>query len=52
MTSETLLDKVPVNKNQVFLMFKEGLEPGDYAKEYEKKIRNVWEMKVSLILFF
>ncbi|MBN9337315.1 MAG: 6-phosphogluconolactonase [Chryseobacterium sp.] len=41
MTSETLLDKVPVNKNQVFPMFKEGLEPGDYAKEYEKKIRNV-----------
>ncbi|KFC20613.1 6-phosphogluconolactonase [Chryseobacterium sp. FH1] len=41
MTLETLLDKVPVNKNQVFPMYKAGTEPEDYAKEYEDQIRNV-----------
>lgn len=41
MTLETLLDKVPVNKDQVFPMYKDGIEPEDYAKEYEAQIRNV-----------
>lgn len=41
MTFETLLDKVPVNKEHIFPMYKDGIEPGDYAKEYEAQIRNV-----------
>lgn len=41
MTLETLLSKVPVNENQVFPMYKDGVEPEDYAKEYEAQIRNV-----------
>lgn len=41
MTFEALLDKVPVNKNQIFPMYKDGIEPEDYAKEYEQEIRNV-----------
>lgn len=41
MTFETLLHRVPVNGDQIFPMYKEGTEPGDYAKEYEKQIRNV-----------
>lgn len=41
MTLETLLNKVPVNKDQVFPMYKEGIEPEEYAKEYETEIRNV-----------
>lgn len=41
MTLETLLDKVPVNKDQIFPMYKDGIEPEDYAKEYEAQIRNV-----------
>lgn len=41
MTSETLLDKVPVDKSQVFPMYKEGIEPEDYAGEYEAQIRKI-----------
>lgn len=41
MTFETLLHRVPVNGDQIFPMYKEGTEPEDYAKEYEKQIRNV-----------
>ncbi|UHO39655.1 6-phosphogluconolactonase [Chryseobacterium capnotolerans] len=41
MTLETLLDKVPVNKDQIFPMYKDGIEPEDYAKEYEAQIRTV-----------
>lgn len=41
MTLETLLSKVPVNKDQVFPMYKEGTEPEDYAREYEAQIRSV-----------
>jgi len=41
MTFETLLDKVPVNKDQIFPMFKEGISPEDFAAEYENAIRNV-----------
>ncbi|OJZ15905.1 6-phosphogluconolactonase [Sphingobacterium sp. 40-24] len=41
MTLEVLLNKVPVNKNQIFPMYKEGIEPENYAKEYEAQIRNV-----------
>jgi 6-phosphogluconolactonase len=41
MTFETLLDKVPVNKNQIFPMYQDGIEPEEYAKEYEIKIRKI-----------
>ncbi len=41
MTFETLLDHVPVNKNHIFPMYKDGIEPEDYAKEYEQEIKNV-----------
>lgn len=41
MTFETLLHRVPVNGDQIFPMYKDGIEPEDYAKEYEKQIRNV-----------
>ena len=41
MTWEVLLNKVPVNENQIFPMYKDGIEPKNYAKEYEAKIRNV-----------
>lgn len=41
MTLETLLNKVPVNKDQIFPMYKNGIEPEDYAKEYEIQIRNI-----------
>lgn len=41
MTFETLLDKVPVNKDHIFPMYKEGVLPEEYAKEYEDYIRNI-----------
>ncbi len=41
MTFETLLNKVPVHKDHIFPMFKEGILPEDYAVEYENEIRNV-----------
>lgn len=41
MTLETLLDKVPFNKDQVFPMYKDGIEPEAYAEAYETQIRNV-----------
>lgn len=41
MTLEALLDKVPVDENHVFPMYKDGVEPEDYAKEYEAQIRKV-----------
>jgi len=40
MTFETLLDQVPVNEDHIFPMFKDGVEPEEYAKEYERQIRN------------
>mgnify|MGYP003600493998 CR=1 FL=1 len=41
MTYDTLLDLVPVDKNKIFPMFKEGISPEDYAAEYENEIRNI-----------
>ncbi|KXH84666.1 6-phosphogluconolactonase [Chryseobacterium kwangjuense] len=41
MTFETLLDRVPVNRDQIFPMYKDGTEPKKYAEEYEQQIRNV-----------
>jgi len=41
MTFETLLNQVPVNQNHIFPMYKDGVEPEEFAKEYEKQIRNV-----------
>ncbi|WP_312077911.1 6-phosphogluconolactonase [Chryseobacterium sp.] len=41
MTFEALFDKVPVNKDQIFAMYKDGIEPEDFAKEYENQIRTV-----------
>lgn len=41
MTFETLLDKVPVNRDQIFPMYQDGILPEDYAKVYEQQIRSV-----------
>nr|WP_262710226.1 6-phosphogluconolactonase [Chryseobacterium sp. CH1] len=41
MTDETLLSQVPVDKNQIFPMYTDGILPEDYAKTYEQNIRNV-----------
>lgn len=41
MTYDTLLDQVPVNKDQIFPMYRDGIEPEVYAEEYEQSIRNV-----------
>ncbi|MCU7616318.1 6-phosphogluconolactonase [Chryseobacterium sp. PBS4-4] len=41
MTFETLLNRVPVNGDQIFPMFKENISPEDYAVEYENEIKNV-----------
>lgn len=41
MTLETLLNQVPVNQNHIFPMYKDGVEPEEFAKEYEQQIRNV-----------
>ncbi|AZA55173.1 6-phosphogluconolactonase [Chryseobacterium sp. G0201] len=41
MTFEALFNKVPVNKEQIFPMYKDGVEPEDYAKEYEQEIKNI-----------
>lgn len=41
MTYEALLDKVPVSKDHIFPMYKEGVLPEVYAKEYEEYIRNI-----------
>lgn len=41
MTFETLLNKVPVNKDQIFPMYQDGILPEDYAKVYEQQIRSV-----------
>lgn len=41
MTFETLLNRVPVNGDQIFPMYKNGVEPEEYAKEYEAQIKRV-----------
>ena len=41
MTFGALFDKVPVNKDHIFPMYKDGIEPEDYAKEYEQYIKNI-----------
>ena len=41
MTFEALFNKVPVLKDQIFPMYKEGVEAVDFAKEYEQQIKNV-----------
>ncbi|MPT31652.1 MAG: 6-phosphogluconolactonase [Chryseobacterium sp.] len=41
MTFETLLNKVPVNRDHIFPMYKDGIEPEEYAKEYEEHIISV-----------
>ncbi|WP_333854318.1 6-phosphogluconolactonase [Epilithonimonas sp.] len=41
MTFETLLNHVPVHQNHIFPMYKDGVEPEEFAKEYETQIRNV-----------
>ncbi|KFF21645.1 6-phosphogluconolactonase [Chryseobacterium sp. JM1] len=41
MTFETLLNKVPVNKDHIFPMYEDGILPEDYAAEYEQQIKNV-----------
>ncbi|MEN4760841.1 6-phosphogluconolactonase [Chryseobacterium sp. C39-AII1] len=41
MTFEALFNKVPVSKDHIFPMYKDGIEPEDYAKEYEQDIKNI-----------
>ncbi len=41
MTFETLLNRVPVNGDQIFPMYKDGIEPEEYAKEYEQSIKKI-----------
>jgi 6-phosphogluconolactonase len=41
MTFETLLNEVPVNRDQIFPMFKENISAEDYAVEYENHIKKV-----------
>ena len=41
MTFEALLDKVPVNRDQIFPMYQNGTEPEEFAKVYEQQIKNV-----------
>lgn len=41
MTFEALFDKVPVNKDQIFPMYQDGILPEEYAVKYEQQIRNV-----------
>lgn len=41
MTFEALFDKVPINKEQIFPMYKDGIAPEEYAKEYEQKIKSI-----------
>lgn len=41
MTFETLLDKVPVNKDHIFPMYQEEISPENYAAEYEQQIKTV-----------
>lgn len=52
MTFETLLNQVPVSKNQIFPMFRDGISPEEYASEYENEIRNILgdEGRFDLIL--
>lgn len=41
MTDEALLNQVPVDQNNIFPMYAEGITPEDYAKAYEQQIRTV-----------
>ncbi|TPG45277.1 6-phosphogluconolactonase [Flavobacterium pectinovorum] len=52
MSYATLLSHVPIPKNNIFEMYKDGVTPEDYAVTYEQSIRNVLgdEGKFDLIL--
>nr|WP_314492662.1 6-phosphogluconolactonase [uncultured Chryseobacterium sp.] len=39
MTFEALFDKVPVSRDRIFPMYKDGTEPEKYAEEYEQQIK-------------
>lgn len=41
MTDEALLNQVPVDQNNIFPMYADGISPEDYAKAYEQQIRTV-----------
>lgn len=41
MAYETLLDHVPIPKEQVFPMWEEGKEPEQFAREYENQLKRV-----------
>ncbi|MDQ0595120.1 6-phosphogluconolactonase [Chryseobacterium ginsenosidimutans] len=41
MTFEALFDNVPVNKEQIFPMYKDGILPENYAVEYEKQLKSI-----------
>lgn len=41
MTFEALLNEVPVSKDHIFPMYRDGILPEEYAVEYEQQIRTV-----------
>ncbi|WP_313090125.1 6-phosphogluconolactonase [Chryseobacterium flavum] len=41
MTFETLLNRVPVSRDHIFPMYKDGVLPEDYAGAYEMQIRKI-----------
>ncbi|MBL1220650.1 6-phosphogluconolactonase [Chryseobacterium sp. L7] len=41
MTFEELLNEVPVSKDHIFPMYRDGILPEEYAGEYEQQIRTV-----------
>ncbi|GAB3350431.1 6-phosphogluconolactonase [Arachidicoccus ginsenosidivorans] len=45
MCYETLLDRVPVNKNQIHFYQTENIEPAESALQYEKLLRGFYEGK-------
>lgn len=41
MTFEALLNRVPVSGDQIFPMYKDGVQPEEYAKAYEAQIKSI-----------
>ena len=41
MAYETLLNHVPVPEQQVFPMWEEGKDPGEFAQEYEEEVKRI-----------
>lgn len=50
MANRTLLDKVPVPKDQIFYMYADGKKPGEFAAEYEQYLKQVLGAPLSFDL--